>query len=78
MTCGLAWFFTEAWIFALKAKAGWLLVLLGFTSTIVVFTQSYLCFVMISNRRVVSELAIWYAPLWHGIALIFLLRRENA
>lgn len=54
LTCGLAWFFAEAWVFAVEAKTGWLIVLLAATSTIVILTQGYLCYVMISTHGVVS------------------------
>lgn len=50
---GLAWFFTEAWIFAVQARATWLIVLLAVTSTAALSAQGYLCVTVASTYRVV-------------------------
>ena len=47
-TAGLAWFFTEAWIFAVRTHTVWLIVLLTITSTIAITAQLYLSAVVIA------------------------------
>lgn len=53
LTCGLGWFFTIAWKFAIGSRTAWLIALLAITSTVVLFTQSYICAIVISHPHVV-------------------------